>query len=316
MLAESAGVESVRASTWHVTSPIGGPADQPQFLNGAALVVTSLAPQQLQARLQEIEIALGRVRKDRWDARTIDLDLLLFDDLVRHTPELELPHPRMAFRRFVLQPASEIAGSMVHPAIGWTVSQLWEHLCTATAYVAISGSEFRATRQLAFAVAAKIGWQLLEFPDAGAETPPAGSPSLNTARAIEFLRDEADLISRDRWSVPNHGAISSFWMEDLLAIGDVLWPGALDATWRTLSAAVVPPKLLVLYDVGDNRDYGDADQGNRRQSPDRAKILQKKLVAARHVRAARRGIGPVLRLSADNPVVAEAELVAAIRAMS
>ena len=100
-------------------------------------------------------------------ARTIDLDLLLFDDLVCCTPQLELPHPRMAFRRFVLRPTSEIASSMVHPTIGWTVLQLLEHLRTATPYVAISGSEFLATQQLASAIVAKIDLQLIEFPNAG-----------------------------------------------------------------------------------------------------------------------------------------------------
>ena len=69
----------------------------------------------------------------RWGPRTIDLDLLLFDEIVMHTPKLVLPHPRMALRRFVLEPAAEVAPSMLHPTIGWTVAQLLDHLRTAAA---------------------------------------------------------------------------------------------------------------------------------------------------------------------------------------
>ena len=315
MLAESGGVESVQPSKWRVTRPIGGSADQAEFVNGAALVPTVLSPLQLLTRLHVIEAALGRVRHERWAPRTIDLDLLLYDDVVQSTPPLELPHPRMAFRRFVLEPAAEVAGSMLHPTIGWTVSQLFDHLRTAIPYVAISGTEFRATHLLAAAVAEKIGWRLLEFPAAGDPSPPAGSPSLTPQRAIEFLRDEAELIARDRWPAGGEGAIGSFWIEDLLAIGDVLWPGSLDAAWQRLSATVVPPKLLVLYETTVDRDFGLSEKADEQQQALAQQFCQR-LNAARRVRAERRGIGPVLRLSAENPLAAEAELVAAIQAMS
>ncbi len=132
-------IASVRCSRWHETTPIGGEPGQPPFLNAVACLDTTLSASQLHAVLQVIERALGRQRGQRWAARSLDLDLLLYDDQVIDTPALVVPHPRMAFRRFVLEPAAEVAQDMVHPTIGWTVRQLLDHLNTAPNYVALLG---------------------------------------------------------------------------------------------------------------------------------------------------------------------------------
>jgi 2-amino-4-hydroxy-6-hydroxymethyldihydropteridine diphosphokinase len=129
----------IARSRWFSTAPIGGPAGQAEFVNAAARIETTLSPLQLLAVLREVEAELGRQRRQRWAARRVDLDLLLFDDLVLKTPELELPHPRMAFRRFVLEPAADVAADLMHPVIGWTVGQLLDHLNTAPNYVALTG---------------------------------------------------------------------------------------------------------------------------------------------------------------------------------
>jgi 2-amino-4-hydroxy-6-hydroxymethyldihydropteridine diphosphokinase len=115
-------------SQWHETSPVGGPAGQASFLNGAILLDCELSPQELAASLQQIELSLGRDRHVRWDARTIDIDLLLFGDSVIDRPDLKIPHPRMSFRQFVLRPAVEIAGEMIHPTSGWTLAGLLRQL--------------------------------------------------------------------------------------------------------------------------------------------------------------------------------------------
>lgn len=89
-LIELAGLPSsrlIRRSGWFETPPIGGPQGQSAFLNGSALLWTALAPRQLLAELQRIEEQLGRVRSERWGARVIDLDLLLFDQLVIEHPD-------------------------------------------------------------------------------------------------------------------------------------------------------------------------------------------------------------------------------------
>jgi 2-amino-4-hydroxy-6-hydroxymethyldihydropteridine diphosphokinase len=112
------------ASTFHDTKPAGGPTVQSLYLNAAARIETSLEPLSLLAELQRIENELGRVREQRWGPRTVDLDLLLYDTLESQSPDLTLPHPRMSFRRFVLEPAAEIAADMVHPINGWTIGKL------------------------------------------------------------------------------------------------------------------------------------------------------------------------------------------------
>jgi len=112
-------------SSFHTTAPVGY-LDQPQFVNAAALLETTLSPLNLLHGLLEIERAMGR---DRASAppkgpRIIDLDLLLYDDLILTTPELTLPHPAMHQRAFVLAPLSEIAPTIVHPTLHATVAEL------------------------------------------------------------------------------------------------------------------------------------------------------------------------------------------------
>jgi 2-amino-4-hydroxy-6-hydroxymethyldihydropteridine diphosphokinase len=109
-----------------VTLP--GAEPQPDYINGCALLSTSLSPQALLDRLLEVEAQFGRVRYERWGARLLDLDLLLFDDLVIEQPGLQIPHPRMTKRAFVLVPLAEIAADWIDPvsqeAIGFWVQQV------------------------------------------------------------------------------------------------------------------------------------------------------------------------------------------------
>ena len=112
------------------TDPVGY-AEQPRFLNAAVRLRTTLPPDDLLRALLSIEAALGRVRTVRWGPRTIDLDLLLYDDLVRDERGLSIPHPRMHERRFVLEPLAAIAPDAVHPQLGQTVSRLLARLDSA-----------------------------------------------------------------------------------------------------------------------------------------------------------------------------------------
>ena len=110
------------------TEPVGPPGQRP-YLNGAALLRTSLSPRALLEACLAVEAAHGRVRggADRWGPRTLDLDLLLYDQLVIDEPGLTIPHPRMHQRLFVLVPLAEIAGSWVHPVcrvpIEWLLAE-------------------------------------------------------------------------------------------------------------------------------------------------------------------------------------------------
>jgi 2-amino-4-hydroxy-6-hydroxymethyldihydropteridine diphosphokinase len=101
-------IKNVQVSRWHQTKPVGPP--QPDYLNGCATFTTSLNPWQVLAVLQSIEQHFGRERRVHWGARTLDLDLLLYGRWQIETLNLQVPHPYMAERSFVLVPLAEIAG--------------------------------------------------------------------------------------------------------------------------------------------------------------------------------------------------------------
>ena len=122
-LLEERGVEVVKTSSFICTEPYGV-TDQPQFLNGVCEVRTSLEPLELLHTLLDIEQEMGRVRLRHWGERNIDLDLLLYEDVVLDTEELKLPHPDMQNRDFVLLPLAEIAPELVHPILQKSIEEL------------------------------------------------------------------------------------------------------------------------------------------------------------------------------------------------
>jgi 2-amino-4-hydroxy-6-hydroxymethyldihydropteridine diphosphokinase len=142
-------VQLVQHSKWYRSQSVGGPADQGEFLNAAAVIETTLAPLILLDELGQIESRLGRQPAERWSPRTIDIDILLYANEVAETAMLTLPHPRMSFRRFVLEPAAEIAPHMLHPTIGWPVERLLLHLNAASDQVAIVSPSVDSRRRLA-----------------------------------------------------------------------------------------------------------------------------------------------------------------------
>ena len=125
LLCEVAGVEAVsrprRTKPWGVT-------EQPDFINLVVRVKTALSAENLLDRLLSIEAALGRVRTERWAARTIDLDLLLYDRDIINSPRLTLPHPELQYRRFVLEPLCDLDPELSHPVIGKPMRELLEAL--------------------------------------------------------------------------------------------------------------------------------------------------------------------------------------------
>lgn len=127
LLLTQQGVEVVRVSSFISTEPYGV-TDQPQFLNAVACVRTSLAPLALLDVLLATELAMGRVRLRHWGERNIDLDLLLYEDVVLDTKRLRLPHPDMQNRDFVLLPLAEIAPELKHPTLQKTIWELKKDL--------------------------------------------------------------------------------------------------------------------------------------------------------------------------------------------
>ena len=131
MLIETPGLEIRRISAFLTNPAQGGPEGAPEFLNCAVEAVTALPPKELMKRLLEIEHQIGRVRREKWEPRVIDLDLLLHGNTILSTDSLIVPHPLMHERMFVLKPLAEIAPNALHPTLGVNVKTLLHKLETA-----------------------------------------------------------------------------------------------------------------------------------------------------------------------------------------
>ncbi len=121
------GLEITRISSYYATPPVGV-IDQPWFINAVAAIRTRLSPEGLLDALLQVENDMGRIRKQRWGPRLVDLDLLLYNNIVVNTPRLLVPHPEMPNRGFVLLPLAEIAPQALHPVRQKTAVQLLAEL--------------------------------------------------------------------------------------------------------------------------------------------------------------------------------------------
>lgn len=278
LLAQSGGLQVVAKSRLYESHAVGGPAAQPKYLNAVVLVDTSLQPAQLLTLVQEIEIAAGRDRRVRWGPRPLDIDLLLYEDLVINKPELTLPHPRMAFRRFVLEPAAEIAPTLRHPVFGLTVFQLLEHLDESAPYLALTGPPGCGKSALARQIGHRRTLKIISGPGGVfADSPPERkalplrAPSkrrllrrlLDREGRILFRRSQvlATHLGRWKWSeVRGVRLITDFWPWESAAFLRALrhwvrrWPPRVQALvaaageqFREMLADYIPPPKLVVH---------------------------------------------------------------------
>ncbi len=129
-LAAAEEVEVLRVSSFYLNPPLG-PPDQPWYVNAVAQVRTRLAPEELLRVLHRLEAEAGRVRRERWGPRLIDLDLLLYNGVILTGLDVQVPHPEMHRRAFVLAPLAEIAPEAWHPALEKSAAELLAALDTA-----------------------------------------------------------------------------------------------------------------------------------------------------------------------------------------
>ncbi len=130
LLGQFKKIKVVKRSSLYETEPVGY-EDQDWFVNAVAELETELSPRELLDALMKIEQDMGRKREIKWGPRTIDLDILLYDQLCLNEPDLIIPHPRMHERSFVLVPLAEIAPNVKHQSLDRTINELLKSLNSA-----------------------------------------------------------------------------------------------------------------------------------------------------------------------------------------
>ena len=322
-LSEHPRIQILARSRLRETTAVGGPSDQPNFLNGAVTLETSLSPRELLSLLQEVENVSGRRRTEPWGPRTLDLDLLLYGEWTLDAPDLTIPHPRMAWRRFVLEPAAEVAGDLMHPTTGWSIRRLLEHLDTSRPYLAVTGPIAAGKTHLARRLTTALDGRLI------AESPRwkrlgdfYSNPAAHAwAVELDFLHQRADLLAADAaaWSESRWTA-SDFWFDQSAAFARAwLPPDRLQEfleLFERCRPTVARPRLVVAMDApAETLLARIRHRGRACERPLTAAQLDR-IRRAVLEQTTRRETGPVLRVAAGDVAAALADVLTAVREMS
>lgn len=180
-----------------MTAPVGGPAGQNDYLNACFRFRTDVAADQLFSMLSEVERGAGRTRRVRWQSRTADLDILLYGDQQIEDGTIVVPHPRMSYRRFVLLPACEIAGDMIHPSSGLPLNQLLRHLDEAPNCIVLAAADLPEWNQAAIRIRQQVEKQdwSLKLVSVAEQLDSLQSP---TKLLVYFGCDQGELVDQAR----------------------------------------------------------------------------------------------------------------------
>ena len=260
MLRFMPGVRLVDVSQFLETLPVGGPPGQSPYLNAACLIETTFKPAEVLDMLLAVENTLHRSRETRWGPRTIDLDLLLYDDCVLKTECLQVPHPRMTTRRFVLEPAAAIAADLKHPVAGCTIRELLENISERHLHVAVVGVPGSGAPEIADAVADVTLSRLIHAP-APLPLSSFGAPNGEQSAIKEEPVDQLLLLSQKyaapllkaNWPVDPHGTVTDYWIESIRlaaqtnSVRDT--NKQFENAFATISQETVVPNVILLLNV-------------------------------------------------------------------
>jgi len=258
LLGEADGIEVCRVSDFIETRPLAG-ADQANYINAVAEIRTTRGAEDLFGKLAEIESSLGRVRGEKWSARTIDLDLLLFGSKRISTAELTVPHAEMHLRSFVLKGLCQLNPGLVHPVIGESVAELAARLnggdffldASRGQLVSIAGIIGVGKTTLAEKLASVLNAELLCEPyDTNPFMPEvyAGRKELALDSQLYFLTHRIDQIGPDRLG-PGQIAVTDYIFDKELIYATRLLSAEqfdlYERTFQPLAETVTTPAVVV-----------------------------------------------------------------------
>ena len=246
------GVRMLAVSRFRETRPVGGPVGQSAYLNGACLLETDLGPHDVLGMLSAVENTLHRERTERWGERTLDLDLLLYDDLVVDETTLTVPHPRMATRRFVLEPAVEIAADFEHPLAACSLRTLLDNISAPHPLVAVVGAPGSGAEEVAAAVGDAVMARVIHAP----RPLPLPVPATSAEGWHDLIAAWVEPLASAAWPDDPHGTVVDYCIDTIAAAAAVgLSPAdaaRLDAALeRAARRARVPHVAILLVAPAD-----------------------------------------------------------------
>ena len=241
MLQDEFQGDELRFSRLYRTPPVGGPDGQGDFLNGIVALRSDRDAWSIWESVKRVEAGLGRHRLHRWEARRIDVDVLLHDQETIWTPHFKVPHPRMCMRSFMLIPALEVAADWVEPVSGWTIQQLAGNL-NSPGPIAIATPSPKLESALKARIESveiqnRIHWVQLPNTDAFRSALLEGADWLENAKLLILAIDNQDpeTIQWEDWSRD--------WALTLSMYGN--WRGAEATTEELQSDRLIGPRYLL-----------------------------------------------------------------------